>query len=133
MFQARDLVVGLFMVFSLSSAEAQYGDLAMAGTKRTARTADVASIQLVPTSVPGVVELTLPAGTLGVDVLNARGKVVRELDSDKLDRLDLNRLRPGTWTVRVRTTDGYLIRRFVVLGRSSMYWSPSDQRTVRAH
>ncbi len=133
MFHLRYPSAALVLVLSISSAAAQYGDLAYAGTKRTSRTADVPTIEMVPTSVPGVVELTLPAGTVGVDVLNARGKVFRELGNDELDQLDLNRLRPGTWTIRIRTTSGYLIRRFVVLGRSSMYWSPTDQRSVRGY
>ncbi|MFN6117781.1 MAG: hypothetical protein ACK46C_18155 [Flavobacteriales bacterium] len=133
MFHLRYPSAALVLVLSISSAAAQYGDLAYAGTKRTSRTADVPTIEMVPTSVPGVVELTLPAGTVGVDVLNARGKVFRELGNDELDQLDLPRIRRGTWTMRIRTTSGYLIRRFVVLGRSSMYWSPADQRSVRGH
>ncbi len=133
MFHLRNTATALVLVLSISSAVAQCGDLAYAGTKRTSRTADVPTIEMVPTTVPGVVELTLPTGTVGVDVLNARGKVVRELENDEQDQLDLNRLRPGTWTIRVRTTSGYLIRRFVVLGRSGMYWSPADQRSTRGH
>lgn len=112
---------------------AQYDDVAMAGAAPGHRALNEASIAFLETDSPGVVRLELPAGTDRVDLLNARGNVVRELRAADLPFLDLGTLRPGPWTLRVRTASGYQVRRFLVLADGHMFWSPAQTRAKRGH
>ncbi len=112
---------------------AQYDDLAMAGPAPGHRALNEASIAFMETDAPGVVRLELPVGTDRVDLLNARGNVVRQLHASDLPFLDLGTLKPGPWTIRVRTSSGYQVRRFLVLADGHMFWSPPQSRTKRGH
>jgi hypothetical protein len=87
-----------------------------------ARTADDARINFLDPVVPGTLEVSLPQGTHTVDILNARGRVKRTMDVTSLDRLDIHRLRKGTWTLRAHTGKGMVVRRFLVLGRGHIMW-----------
>src|SRR5436190_4316262 len=78
-------------------------------------TADDVRVGFVEGTLPGTVELSLPAGTYHVDILNARGNVKRSFPVANIDQIDLTELNPGTWTLRARTPDGLLVRRFAVL------------------
>lgn len=111
----------------------QYDDLALAGPAPGHRALNEASIAFMETDAPGVVRLELPVGTDRVDLLNARGKVVRELRSSDLPFLDLGTLRPGPWTLRVSTASGYQVRRFLVLADGHMFWSPPQTQAKRGH
>ena len=112
---------------------AQYDDLAMAGPAPGHRALNEASIAFLETDAPGVVRLELPIGTDRVDLLNARGNVVRQLKASDLPFLDLGTLKPGPWTLRVRTANGYQVRRFLVLADGHMFWSPPQTRVKRGH
>ena len=116
------LILSLCLLLLGQLAVAQYDDVAYVPREAPARTADDASIGFVDTMVPGVVELSLPAATRAVDLLNAQGNVVRELNEAGLKTLDLRSLRPGTWTLRAHTTEGIHVRRFMVLSRGGMRW-----------
>jgi len=89
------------------------------------RTADNSRIGFVESAVAGKVEALLPSDALQADILNARGNVKRTYSTDELESLSLGDLRPGTWTLRVHTPNAILVRRFVVMARGSILWSPS--------
>jgi hypothetical protein len=113
------------------TAYPQADDLAVMTPPRPfARTADDARIELTEGSTPGMATLRTPEGTYQLDVLNVRGKVVRSTTTD-LDRLDVRKLRPGTWTLRAHTPEGILVRRFMVFERGSIAWA-APVRTGRS-
>lgn len=127
------LVLGLFLLLLGQLALAQYDDVAYVPRDAPARTADDASIGFVDTMVHGVVELSLPVATSTVDLLNAQGNVVRELNEAGRNTLDLRTLRPGTWTLRAHTSEGIHVRRFMVLSRGGMRWVGKAATPVRRH
>lgn len=113
------------LLFACSVAGIVYGqseDIAYVPREAPARTADDVSIGFRDTAEPGIVDLALPAGTYQVDLLNASGSVVQELDPEAASRLDLRALKVGTWTVRAHSHNGLHVRRFVVLGRGGTLW-----------
>jgi hypothetical protein len=121
MIERGTLLVGTFLL--VLSAYPQAGDLAaMTAPRPFARTADDARIELTEGTAQGMAGVRSPEGTYQLDILNARGKVVRSSTSD-LDRLDVRRLRPGTWTLRAHTPQGILVRRFMVFERGSIAWA----------
>lgn len=89
------------------------------------RTADNTRIAFVESAVAGKVEALLPADAFQADILNARGNVKRTYGTSDLESLSLGDLRPGTWTLRVHTPSAMLVRRFVVMGRGTILWSPA--------
>lgn len=91
------------------------------------RTADSEGMGFRSTAVPGVLEMALPAGTDRVDILNARGNVVRSMDHSELSDLDLGSLARGTWTLRAHTPNGFSVRRFVVMQPGSVAWAVPRQ------
>ncbi len=98
-------------------------------SKAPERTADDVRIGILDPVVPGMLDLSLPATTHRVDLLNARGRVKHSLDISQMDRLDLRKLRRGTWTLRAHTTEGMLVRRFFVMGHGSILWEmPFNRR-----
>lgn len=105
-------------------------DLAYLPRTAPAHTADNEGVGFSESAVAGSVDLLLPAGTHRVDLLNARGDVVQQLERDALDRLALDRLRPGTWTLRAHVGQRILVRRFQVLGAGQVAWIP-DQKQVK--
>jgi hypothetical protein len=73
-------------------------------------------IGIAPGAVAGMLELDLPRGTASVELLNERGAPWHTLPAGTWDRLPLDMLRPGTWTLRVNVNGRYLVRRFLVHG-----------------
>ncbi|HRH70906.1 MAG: hypothetical protein JNL43_02920 [Flavobacteriales bacterium] len=89
------------------------------------RTADNTRIGFVESAVAGKVEALLPADAFQADILNARGNVKRTYGMGDLESLSLGDLRPGTWTLRVHTPNAMLVRRFVVMAKGAILWSPA--------
>jgi hypothetical protein len=89
------------------------------------RTADDPRIGFVASAVAGKVEAVIPADARQVDLLNARGTVKRSYQAGEFEQLSLGDLRQGTWTLRVHTAKTMLVRRFVVMHRGAVVWSPS--------
>lgn len=118
--------VGL-LFFTCVDLQAQAdGLVAYVPEKPVARTADDTRIRLVAGAVAGKVEALIPEDAVQVDILNARGNVKRSYGSGDLGELALGDLRPGTWTLRVHTsTSMLLVRRFVVMQRGAVVWSPT--------
>lgn len=114
------------MVLAPIGASAQGEDIAYMPREAPTYTADDATIKFMDRAEPGTVDLVLPAGTYAVDLLNAQGRVMEELDGGPNAQLDLRSLKPGTWTVRAHCSSGIRVRRFVVLGRGGTMWV--DQR-----
>lgn len=115
---------------ALANALAQ-GDLAYMPAAPPARTADDAAIALHETGEPGTVRFDLPAGTYLVDLLNGQGKVAGQLSEAEWERFDLARIRPGTWTLRAHTPQGFRVRRFVVHQREGRAWVVEAQPPAR--
>lgn len=92
-------------------------------SKAVERTADNESMGFRTSAVPGVLEMALPTGTRRVDILNARGNVVRSLPYADLAELDLGSLARGTWTLRAHTPYGLSVRRIVVMQPGSVAWA----------
>ena len=89
------------------------------------RTADNIRIGFAESAVAGKMEAVLPVDAIQADILNARGNVKHTYGPDELGSLSLGDLRPGTWTLRVHTSTTMLVRRFVVMERGAVLWSPS--------
>jgi hypothetical protein len=102
-------------------------DLAYLPNKAPSNTADDVRVGFSESVVAGSVDLILPSGTEQVDLLNGRGEVVQRLDAAQLDRLDLDSLKPGTWTLRARVNGHFLVRRFLVIGKGNMAWIPEQE------
>lgn len=98
------------------------GDLAYMPKAAPSATADDARITMIETEEEGIVELVLPSGTFRIDLLNAFGNVVDRLDPTEAARFDLRQLKPGTWTLRACTPQGFRVRRFVVHQREGSNW-----------
>lgn len=94
-------------------------------------TADAPRVGLIEGPVQGKLDAAVPEDALQVDVLNARGNVVRSYGPMELDEVDLSKLRAGTWTLRVHTAGKLLVQRFAVLHRGSVIWNLPKERKRR--
>lgn len=103
-------------------AQAQ-SDLAYMPKAAPPATADDGRITMLETAEEGVVSLVVPSSTFRIDLLNAFGNVVDRLDPSESAHFDLRQLRPGTWTLRACTPEGYQVRRFVVHQREGSNWA----------
>ncbi len=125
----RFLLSGL-VYFTITGAFAQAdGLVAYVPEKPIERTADDARITFVQGAVAGKIEAVIPVDADRVDILNGRGNVKHTYGHAQLDQVNLGDLRPGTWTLRVQRGGSLSIRRFVVMERGTVVWSPD--RTVR--
>lgn len=120
----------VIMAFALRSA---FGDVAYAQAdglvayvpeKPIARTADDPKITFVESAVAGKMEAIIPTNADRVDILNARGNIKASYGIREFDQIGLGDLRPGTWTLRVHRGHAMSIRRFVVMERGTVIWSP---------
>lgn len=118
------LLFFLLLIPSILCAQAD-GLVAYVPNAPLERTADNTRIGFVESAVTGKVEALLPADAFQADILNARGNVKRTYGTSDLESLSLGDLRPGTWTLRVHTSGAVLVRRFVVMGRGTILWSPA--------
>lgn len=115
--------LAMFLVFGGAFAQAD-GLVAYVPERPVSRTADDTRITFVESAVAGKVEAIIPLDADRVDILNARGNVKHTYGVDMIDQVSLGDLRPGTWTLRVHRGDSLSIRRFVVMERGSVVWSP---------
>jgi len=90
------------------------------------RTADSESIGFMSGAVGGKAEAILPTDAYKADILNVRGNIERTYSSEELGTLSLADISSGTWTLRVHTPRGFLVRRFVVMARGGVIWSPEN-------
>ena len=91
--------------------------------KNIERTADSEAIILTSTDQPGIYGLTLPEGTISIDVLDNRGDLLTEVPLISDGRLDVRGLRASTYTIRAHTAHGIRIRRFALLGAGASLWA----------
>ncbi len=105
-------------------------DVAYVPRSAPARTADDTRLGITSGAVPGSLDLQLPRGTEAVVLLNGRGDVEHILPPDQWDRLPVDRLRPGTWTLRASVNGRFLLRRFLVLGNGHSTWLPDAVRAA---
>ncbi|MCB0766939.1 MAG: hypothetical protein KDC03_04965 [Flavobacteriales bacterium] len=117
------LLVGTVLLVGKLLAQAD-GLVAYVPEKPIARTADDTRITFVESAVAGKIEAIIPPDADRVDILNARGNVKHTYGADKIDQVGLGDLRPGTWTLRVHRGERLSIRRFVVMERGTVVWSP---------
>lgn len=115
----------MLLLRSFSSDAQADGLVAYVPDKPIERTADDTRIGFVASAVAGKMEALIPSDALQVDILNARGNVKRRYATNDLGTVSLGDLRPGTWTLRVHRPASILVRRFVVMERGSVVWSPS--------
>jgi hypothetical protein len=119
------VVFSLVVLTGSSSAFGQAdGLVAYVPEKPIERTADDTRISFVESAVAGKMEAIIPADAERVDILNARGNVKASYGLREFDQIGLGNLRPGTWTLRVHRGSAMSIRRFVVMERGSVIWSP---------
>lgn len=109
-------------LLGLAGGARAQGDLAYMPATAPARTADDEAIRLFETDAPSVVRFSLPPRTYQVDLLNAQGNVAGQLSQAELEAFDLAQLKPGTWTLRAHTPQGFRVRRFVVHQREGRNW-----------
>lgn len=100
------------------------GLVAYVPAKPIERTADSESIGFMASAVGGKAEAILPTDAFKADILNVRGNIERTYSADELGTLSLADVSSGTWTLRVHTPHGFLVRRFVVMARGGVIWSP---------
>ncbi len=121
---SRTFFCGTLMVLAtLASAQAD-GFIAYVPDRPVERTADDTRISFVESAVAGKVEAVIPTDADRVDILNGRGNIKHTYGRTELDRVRLGDLRPGTWTLRVHRGESISIRRFMVMERGSVVWSP---------
>lgn len=101
------------------------GLVAYVPDKPIERTADDTRITIVQGAVAGKIEAIVPDGAERVDILTARGRVKHSYSTAEFERIGLGHLRPGTWTLRVHRAGTMSIRRFVVMERGAVIWSPN--------
>lgn len=118
------LVVLLVLLWGTPAAAQADGLVAYVPERPVDRTADDERIGFMESAVAGKLEAIIPPGSERVDLLNARGNVKKTYVGDQMDDLSLGSLRPGTWTLRVHRQGGLLVRRFVVMERGAIRWSP---------
>ncbi len=111
-------------------ATAQDGLIAYVPKKNIERAADSETIILTSTDQQGVYGLTLPAGTLRIDVLDNRGDLLTQPPLIYDGRMDVRGLRASTYTIRAHTAHGIRIRRFALLGAGASLWA-IDAEPVR--
>ncbi len=122
-------VIALLQPFwSMGQAD---GLVAYVPEKPIERTADSERIAFVSGAVAGKMEALIPTDAQRVDILNARGNVKQTYSAKELDTFSIGDLRPGTWTLRVHTGTNMMIRRFVVMQRGSIVWSPTGPMRKR--
>lgn len=119
----RILSALLALPFALAAAAQADGLIAYVPSAPVERTADDTRVGFVESAVPGKMEAQLPDDAYQVDILNARGNVKHTYAAHELGQLDLGHLRHGTWTLRVHTPQGLLVRRFAVLHQGAMLWA----------
>lgn len=123
------LLVSVLLVQRGLSAQV-VDDVAYVPRSAPERTADDTRLGLAPGAVAGSLDLQLPRGTDSVELLNGRGDVEHRLAADQWDKLPLDLLRPGTWTLRAQVNGRYLVRRFLVLGNGHSSWLPDPVRAT---
>lgn len=125
----------MFVMFLAVSSGETYsqvdGLIAYVPAKPIERTADSERIGFMESAVSGKAEAILPMDALGADILNARGNIERSYSADQLGTLSLADIQSGTWTLRVHTSHGFLVRRFVVMARGGVIWSPDHDRYAK--
>lgn len=123
----------LALVVSGTFASFSQADGLVAYVPRTpiSRTADDTRVSFVESAVPGQMEAVLPLDAHRVDILNSRGNIHRSYGSTEIDHLELNKLRAGTWTLRVHTSEGMLVRRFAILNRGTVVWNLPERKHKR--
>lgn len=122
----KHLLLALLLITRCIAHVAAQADglVAYVPEKAIERTADDERIGFMESAVAGKLEAIIPPGSERVDLLNARGNVKKTYTGDEMDDLSLGSLRPGTWTLRVHRQGSMLIRRFVVMERGAILWSP---------
>lgn len=125
----RLALFGLLATIGFTSFAQSDGLVAYVPERPMERTADDTRIQFVESAVVGRIEAVVPIDADRVDILNGRGNIRRTYGHTELDQLSLGDLRPGTWTLRIHRQGKLAIRRFVVMERGSVVWSPN--RPVR--
>lgn len=126
----RHLILLIALSFGWADASAQ-DDLAYMPKAAPALTADDERISMTDTDDPSIVQLHFPADTYRVDLLNSTGSVVDQYDAAERMEFDVSELRPGTWTLRACTPQGFRVRRFVVHHRNGQNWVVESQPTPR--
>ena len=116
--------------FSLAQAQVD-GLVAYVPRTPIARTADDTRVSFVESAVPGQMEAVLPLDANRVDILNSRGNIHRTYGSTEIEHLELTKLRAGTWTLRVHTSEGLLVRRFAILNRGTVVWNLPERKHKR--
>lgn len=123
--RTRALLVALHSSLVTCAVHAQAdGLVAYVPDRPIERTADDTRIGFMESAVAGKMEAIIPEDAIRVDLLNARGNVKRTFNGEEIHDLSLSDLRTGTWTLRVHRAGTMLIRRFVVMERGSILWSP---------
>ena len=121
------LLISIPFVIQAQSSE----DMAYLPRQAATHTADTERVGFSESAVAGSVDLILPTGTDRVDLLNGRGDVVNIFEKGELERLALDRLKPGTWTIRAHVGSRLLIRRFLVIGEGQVAWIPNQEQVRR--
>ena len=116
----------VFVLLACVELMAQGDQLAYMPKEPIERTADDTRLRFDVLSGSSTVDLVLPNGTFAVDLLNARGNLVHQVTLPDTRKLDLERLTPGTWTLRAHTPAGFVVRRFVVLGNAGILWTDNE-------
>ncbi|MFZ1691769.1 MAG: hypothetical protein WAT74_01120 [Flavobacteriales bacterium] len=126
----RHIILTVALAIGSASAWGQ-GDLAYMPKAAPALTADDERISMMDTDDPSIVQLHFPPGTYRVDLLNSGGSVVDQYEAAERMEFDVSELRPGTWTLRACTPQGFRVRRFVVHHRNGQNWVVESQPTPR--
>ncbi len=115
------------------STHAQDDLVAYVPRRNVARVADTEAIGLTSTGRHGVYRISVPEGTIAIDVLNARGEKLERQPPIENGTINVRALKASTYTIRAHTASGIAIRRFALLGRGASLWAIDAEPVPGAH
>lgn len=121
--ELRTALVACAMILTYTAIAQSEERIAYVPLRAVEHTADNEAMGFRTGAVGGLLEMSVPSGTRRVDILNAKGNVVRSFEQDEVSDLDLGSLARGTWTLRAHTPNGFSVRRFVVMQPGSVAWA----------
>lgn len=116
-------MLALAFMFPIMGVHAQEDLVAYVPRSNVARVADNETITLTSTGQHGVYRLSVPEGTIAIDVLNARGAKLDRQPPIQNGTINVRALKASTYTIRAYTASGIAIRRFALLGRGASLWA----------
>jgi hypothetical protein len=116
-------ILFLTLLLGVGTVRAQDDLVAYVPKRNISRMADSETITLTSTGQHGIYRLTVPSGTVTIDVLDARGEKLLRQPPIENGILNVRALKASTYTIRAHSPSGISIRRFALMGRGASLWA----------